>query len=178
MQTQIIITRHDDKVFISAPFCQQNNVIFRNKGGKFLSNKWVFPDTETVSEMIRELFGLSTELVVIKIAKSHDLLKAGGGEYVVGGYKVASRRFRDSAVEWPLGTWLISGNIPSSGGSQKNPAVQADDDSTFGVVVRRDFAEKNGLEIIKRASQNTDALLQEKQTLLARIAEIDKLLEA
>jgi hypothetical protein len=72
--------------------------------------------------------------------------KAGfkGRQYLrLGGYLLASRRGRDYGAE--IVETLVSGTIPKSGGSVKNPAVSASDDSVFELEVRRDFAERLGL---------------------------------
>ena len=101
----------------------------------------------------------------------------------VGGYKIASKNGFAKPLKYYETAYLISGKTPSGASKSsvsKKLVYGKDDDSVFGLVVRKDFAERHELNIIKEhvLTVDKDALSSEKVKLLARIAEIDLLLSA
>ncbi len=94
------------------------------------------------------------------------------GQYVsVGGYLLASRRGRDYGAN--LVETLVSGTVPKTGGSVKNPDVRLAEDCVFELEVRKDWAIDNGFMV----GEANEDLRAEKAALLKRIAQIDAILE-
>lgn len=144
MQTTIEVC--DGKISVSGPYSDSNNERWRSLGGKFSGGFWNLPDNETTRSVIAELFGAKSDeveaLVPLDKATGYNVLQ-------IGGYVLAARRFRDSAVVMPDGVSLASGSFPKSGGSVKNPRVAASDDTVFRLRCRKSFAEARGLELAK-----------------------------
>ena len=144
---QVTITTSAETIKVVAPFSTKNNSAFRNRGGKFDNARgWILPNTPTVQELIQELWGTSETLVWVRVQggciTGHQIAQ-------IGGYVIASRRERDKSVSMARGVQVEHGRWLSSGGSVKNPAVTGSDDLTVKVLVRKDFAEANNLEIIE-----------------------------
>lgn len=139
---QITITSTESETRIKAPFNPINNAEFRARGGKFDGDtkEWVLR-SEQAAPLIAELFGTSDE--VVKVRVSQKIANGRDGFLYIGGYTLAARKGRDCRAE--IVEPLVAGTIPSSGGSVKNPRVNASDDAVFELEVRRDFAEKHGL---------------------------------
>jgi len=100
--------------------------------------------------------------------------KAGwsNDQYVsIGGYLLASRRGRDYGAN--IHETLVSGTVPKSGGSVKNPNVSLSADCVFEVEVRKDWAIANGFV---GSEIDCSALRVERDTLVLRMAEIDAIL--
>jgi len=144
---QVTITTSADTIKVVAPFSSKNNSAFRNRGGKFdRARGWILPNTPTVQDLLQELWGTSETLVWARV-QGGDI--TGRQIAQVGGYVIASRRERDKSVSMARGVQVENGHWFDSGGSVKNPAVTGSDDLTIKVLVRKDFAEANKLEIIE-----------------------------
>lgn len=143
MQTNISV--ESGKIKVTGPYSETNNERWRNLGGKFIGGGWVLPDNDTVREVIAGIFGAKSEEVEVLVP----LFKVDGrrNAYQIGGYVLAQRRGRDRAVDMPDGVSLAAGGFPRSGGSVKNPSVNASDDTVFRLVCRKSFAEANKLDL-------------------------------
>lgn len=144
MQTQITID--DGRIHIRGPYSDSNNATWRSLGGKFSGGAWEIPDNETTRGKIAEMFGAKADIITAlvpgdKIPRSYSSIEQ------IGGYVLAQRRSRDSAVQMPNGVSLHAGIFRPRGGSVKNPSVALDSDVVFALQCRRSFAEVNGLEI-------------------------------
>lgn len=150
MKTQINITQNNKQISINAPYSATNNVIYRSRGGKFSkdTSAWVFAKSQAVETMITDLWGKDSALVQVEISGEDDQIEKTKNEWMLKGYKIASRRGRDCRVETPEGVQLAQGIWERSGGSVKNPRVGSASGLVLHVVVRRSFAEREGLKII------------------------------
>lgn len=137
--------------------CEYNDdtiASFRSVGGLYdgSNREWVFPaaSRRMAEGEVKRLFGLSEKTVTVQVAS---LIDASGGrtfsgwtdgkQVTLGGYVLATRRFRDGRAE--LKAPLAAGRIPATGGSTKKPKVNPAPDTVFIIEVREDFAEANGL---------------------------------
>jgi len=190
---------------VTSPYNPAVIAELRSRGGKWDGTSWVFSAGSVKNGLaaIKELFGLSEEIVTIQVGKADAgtayLTNAQAAEkglplpfpergpqhagsvqvrpavhgwkndqyLTIGGYILASRKGRDSRAD--IIETLVSGKIPSGGGSVKNPSVNASDDCVFELDVRKDWAIANGFF----AADEQAALRLEKAALLARIVEID-----
>jgi hypothetical protein len=176
ISTKIVQDKIQDKIQLCAPYCGMNNRLYRSHGGKFLENKWQFTKSKSVDDLIKKLFGDSSELVVVQISAEDKRIVGYGDELTFGGYKLASRKNRDLDVEMSEGVWLEEGSFKSSGGTSKYPAIGSIEGIVLNLIVRADFAADNQLEVIKKISIETNEpqnLIDEKEKLLKRIAEIE-----
>lgn len=135
-------TIHDNK--ISAPYNPHAIELFRQKAGRWNPEEktWSFAP-QVAKELFTELYGASEETVTVNI--DYDHADEIGNMWYIGGYVLAQRRFRDARVTLGDGVWLLRGHFPGSGGSIKNPRVNASYDAVFQIEVRKDFAIKHGL---------------------------------
>jgi len=144
MKTQIEITIIDGAILVAGPYSAENNTAWRNLGGKYTDGQWRLPDNDTTRAVLAEKFGPKSDLVNVLVPVD----RAEGSQCLqIGGYVLAERRGRDSAVKMPDGVSLAAGAFSSRGGSVKNPRVAADGDTVFRLCCRRSFAEARGLEI-------------------------------
>lgn len=137
MQTSFSVNA--GKIQVSGPFSEKNNTVWRSLGGKFSDGAWSIPDNPSARERIESMFGAKSEIVDVLVPIGHPEVK-GSGTLQIGGYVLASRRFRDGRVAMPSGVSLAAGSFPSSGGSVKSPRVSAADDTVFRLSCRASFA--------------------------------------
>ena len=147
MKTQIEINVTSNGIQVTGPFSAANNTRYRELGGKFQGGSWMLPDNETSRLAVSEMFGSKSELVQVLIPD--DIARGGdtGATVQYCGYVLASRRGRDYRVQMPEGVSLAEGSFPSSGGSMKNPSVNAASGTVYRLICRRSFAEQNNLQI-------------------------------
>lgn len=143
MQTQITI--NDGRIHIRGPYSDSNNATWRSLGGKFSVGAWEIPDNETTRGKIAKMFGSKSDIITALVPGNK--IRSYGSIEQIGGYVLAQRRSRDSAVQMPNGVSLHAGIFRRWGGSVKNPSVALDSDVVFALQCRRSFAEVNGLEI-------------------------------
>ena len=184
MNAQVTITRQNDQVSISGPYSPENHIKYRSIGGESVIGaecEWVFKDIDAINKIIEELFGLSETLVTVKIYDYDEAIIWRNSGITIGGYRIASKNFFANLIRYHETAFLISGKSPSGESETsigKKLIYKEENESVFGLVVRKDFAEKHNLEVIEEHNVLTDigALADERVKLLARIAEIDLLL--
>lgn len=153
--------------------------------GKWNSTYWCFPEENITElrELLLDVYGECGELsegVEAAVTVELDL-----DEYTdisdcvrIGSMTVASRPGRDRMVHLSDNTMCIKGGFPESGGSVKNPRVYPKD----GTVLRAKNVPVKLYERIKDMAGvslvNVDRakLIEERERLLARLAEIESLL--
>ena len=172
------IKKNNGKLEVVSPY----NTAFisgaKKLGGKWNGNGWVFDvDNEPyVKELCLKTYGeyenLAAETVTIRIElDTHTEAK-------IAGFVFANRRYRDSAVklndnviiveEDSLQWWQFK--ISCLNATKNNTEVKK-----FPKSVYDSLEDKTGITIVD-TKINKDALLKEKENLIARLAEIDKLL--
>jgi len=149
--------------------------------GKWNANEksWDFPtaNEEQLDKILLEHYGEcgkceATVNVII------DLYEAGTE---INGLIIASRRSRDCAVTLNKNAVLLSGGFPESGGSARYPRCCPLKDTKVRITVSKEWYENNkdneDIELVANSETiDKSKLIEEKERLLARIAEIDKLL--
>lgn len=146
-EMQIEIVEADGALQVRGPYSEDNNEAYRSIGGKWDrdARAWVV-STARVSDLV-SLFGTWGGGTVQAEVRLHQTDGKKRKSIQIGGYVLASRRSRDRAAELGPGVTLISGTIPPSGGSMRNPAVNPSDDAVFALDVPIDFAAARGLEV-------------------------------
>jgi hypothetical protein len=186
MKTTITTTDREIKV------CGDYNGLFvaeaRNLGGKWQAPEWVFDIRN--EEMVRKVCmlyygtdGFTTDLVDVRVTLTEgDSGFPARSPIEIFGRTVARAFGRDFGAKLGDGIVLEAGGFGSSG-SAKNWYTSAEDGTT---VIMRDVSrllvslhnnESIVVEVIGAASDvDKNALLAEKQKLLARLEEIETLL--
>lgn len=172
-----------NKISISTPFCDEIVETCRKWGGTFdkPAGCWVLPVSRLAA--VQSLLGVDfSDLVEVEIGRDKF---DGYAQIHVGWHVLAGRRGRDYRAD--IYADLVDGEIPKSGGSVKSPAVSPSSDAKFRLWVPRDFAIARELQIVNDPmpaaassadSIDRDALIAERDSLAARLAEIDAILAA
>lgn len=148
---------------------------------------WTVPESEigTVRKYMQEVFG-ETDLpdaegkVTVKVTFTADAI-AERGAVVLFGKTIARAIGRDSGARVGDEATLIEGKI-DSGGSARNWRTVVEEGTTFTVrnvpraALEMDTEYDVTTEILEEAKIDRAALEEEKERLLARLAEIEKLL--
>ena len=153
--------------------------------GKWNSPYWVFPEENIneLREILLDIYGECGELadeapVTVTVDLNLDDYDYGA-DIKIGGVTVVKRRYRDSDVIYSDNVMLISGGFPSSGGSRQNPRVYP----YKGTVIRvkdiparlyEKIKDMDGVTLYKMPDKA--ALIEERDRLLARLAELNALI--
>lgn len=160
------------------------------KGAKRLGGKWsgdtkawLFDarDRGRVENLLATCYGYSAaasgEVATVRIVLNED--NAGGKEVYFAGRSICSRRYRDTPVKTADNVVIIDGEFPASAGSMRNPAVISGG-RTVTIEVRDVPVEALAAEkelrwerVDVEAQARRDALVAERERLIARLAEID-----
>jgi hypothetical protein len=134
----------NDKIHLTTGYSDDIVAACREWCGVFdrANGVWILPLTRL--DAVQEKIGKNLKDAV-EIEIGMDRVE-GCGQIRHGWYVLASRKNRD----WRANVYadLVAGEIPSSGGSMKNPAVAPSSDAKFRLWVARDFAVTNGSTIV------------------------------
>ncbi len=145
MKTQLKYT--EDEILISSHFHPKNNEFFRSCGGKFDRNESVWRIPISSRPQVLSRYGHGPKVIVHVSAPDWDG-KFDSDTMTVGPYVLVSRPHRDYSAKYHDAV-LVEGEIPSRGGSIKNPRVNPSEDAVFRLEVPRSFAEARGLQIVE-----------------------------
>lgn len=189
MNTDIIISETDfGKIAVFSPFNHDFVKGAKRLGGKWSGDTkaWLFDvrDRDRVEDLLASCYGYSVapsgELATVRIILDED--NAGGKEVYFAGRSICSRRYRDVPVKTADNVVVIDGEFPASAGSVRYPAVIRGSRTVTievrDVPVEALAAEKElRFERIDADTQaQREALIAERERLIARLAEIDKAL--
>jgi len=193
IMSQVTVTTTDQKVKVSSAYLPELPSMAKKLGGRWDGSSWGFDirDLDRVRDLYLTLYGDfngegSGETVSVRVV----VAGSEWGEYrsslFFAGRMVAQARGRDSSVILGDGVVVLLGGF-RSGGSVKNWRTEATGGTVFEVrdipkgKAEAEIADLPGVfesaEIIG-AEMNKDALLTERNELMARVAEIDAILHA
>lgn len=186
----IDIKVESDRVILLSDYHPELPDAAKQLGGKFnpVDKSWVFhPRTEQrVRDMAMEIYGsdgrATPETVSVKARYTnkvqHYCELYSLSEYVCG-QQVARAYGRDSGASVSNNVVVLSGGF-DSGGSMKNPALKIYKDTEIEIHDVPKTLVKNQedweVEIIKENGVDREKLLEERNQLVARVIEIDNLL--
>jgi hypothetical protein len=184
----INVTTDETTVTLHAPYEPTMPSKARAIGGRWDANAktWVFDlrDEERVRELAREVYGTdgtASRTVTVRLSDPEGYAPYSGELYLFG-RMIARRRGRDEPVRLGDGVIIVSGGFADSGGSVKNPRLEAQEGTVLEVRdVPADHADiararDHGDLTIVDTAVDRDALVAEQQQLRARLSEIEKLL--
>jgi hypothetical protein len=184
MSTLKIYDFTDDKIALKSPYHPDAPRRCKDAGGKWdkTEQAWVFDarSRQIVEKLAMDIYGYapggSEHLVSIQVAA--DDLRAEGKDLFFCERIVATRFARDKAVVMPDNVVLVSGSWWASGGSVKNPRVEWKSGTVLEIrdIPRILLDAFSGDYTIVGEAIDHEALRQERERCLARIAEIDELL--
>lgn len=148
LTTQVKIVVTDDGIAIESPYSHKNNQKFRSRGGHYDrdTGRWIFPNSEATLAMIDEMYGSESELVTACLPVA--LIDEIGNQWQSGGYVVATRRNSDFPVKMAPGVQVAKGSWEPTGGTEADPKVTGSTDMEIHIVVRKSYAEREGLKIL------------------------------
>lgn len=148
---------------------------------------------ERAEEILRDVYGedgslvSEADLVNIRLTGCAWDTSSRNDEMRLGSRRIVSRYSRDSAVKFGEGVVLIAGDFAASGGSAKNPSVAYEDGDALAFEVYdvpRKLYDKykdiDGVSLLAKVQSvpgERHRLLDEKEKLLKRLAEIEARLE-
>ncbi len=178
--TKIYVNSEYNKAFISKA---------RYLQGKWESPYWVFPEDnrEEVKELLLDTYGEADILedeeqqkVTVEInIETYTDTKGARNELRLDNILLASRMSRDSYVKLADNVMVVNGGFKDSGGSRINPALNPEDNTILRVKniplsIYEKVKNRDGIRLVTEIDRK--ALTEEKERLLARIAEIDNML--
>ena len=140
-----------NKIHVKTGYSEDVVATCRKWGGAFdkTAGVWIVAATRLLE--IQEHLGKDlTDQVEIEVGM--DQIE-GYAQIRHGWYVLASRMGRDSRAN--IYADLVAGEIPSFGGSMKNPKVGPSSDARFRLWVARDFAVANNSDIVTDPLTNT-----------------------
>ncbi|MGW8558149.1 hypothetical protein [Streptomyces tubercidicus] len=185
--TSVTITTDNGKTYVDSPYHPGWPEEARNLGGRWSGGVWSFDarDEERVKALARRIYGTDgtpdpAGTVTVRISV-HDVRGEGDGRPVtlyLYGREIATRYERDGRPRLGPGVILVEGGFDSSAGSHKY--IQIGPKPGTVVEVRdmpRTVAHDHGLEIVDEdTAPDREALTEERERLVARLAEIDAIL--
>ena len=182
----ISITTQDGSTTLTSPYHPDLPADARTLGGRFdrTTKAWRFDarDEARVRDLARKYFGTDGtepegDLVTVRIKLADYEGDKWNNAARFAGREIAHRPGRDADVRFARNTVLVSGSLDSYGGSMRYPLIDADNDV---VVEVRDLPraaltneDPARYEIVGEQGPDVNALLAERERLLARLAEID-----
>ncbi len=132
-----------NKIVVNTPYSETIVAQCRKWAGKFEKGRgWVLPLSRLPE--IQAVLGVNQEdQVEVEVGGEHF---SGYAQIQTGWFVLVGRRGRDRGAD--VYADLVAGEIPSSGGSVKNPRVGESADAKFRLWVPRDFALAHNLPIV------------------------------
>lgn len=179
----ITITTEGTSLYLTAPYNPAANTSYKQAGGRWDGSRkaWRFADRdiELVRAALMQHFGYADQVgetvdARVRVADWEQGHREGTARFA--GRVIARRRSRDADVELGRDCVLVEGEFAGSGGSMRYPDIEAADTvivEVRGVPAGHVDLKADNVEIVTEAAPDIDALMAERETLLARLAEID-----
>lgn len=187
--TDISVTTNDGRIEVRTPYNPDFPSPARGLGGKWngSSKVWTFDvrDEDRVRALVRETYGTDgddgTTTVNLRIRAD---LYADDDSLWVAGRQIARRLSRDYTVRLGENCVIIGGGFPGSGGSHKNPRLDAEDGTiieirdvpaalALGETTDADAAWIVGNEETDDKAKKRAKLEARKAELLAELAKVE-----
>lgn len=186
----VTVTDKNDATLLVSPYNRDMIMEAKQIGGRWdpASHAWRFDirDHDRVVRLANKYYGYvdadTGGAVTIRIkAGDYDF----GLDLMVAGRVIAHRPGRDAPVRLAANTILVSGRFSASGGSRKTPYVSWPDDEEPVLEIRdlpagvTDLLDREGrpYELVEQDDPK-QTLREERERLMKRIEEIDRLLAA
>jgi excisionase family DNA binding protein len=180
------VTTEGSKTTLASPYHPDLPADARKLGGRFdrATKHWEFDsrDEQRVRDLARQYYGTDGtepdgDLVTVRVKLADYEGNKWDNTARFAGREIARRPGRDSEVRFASNVVLISGHLHPGGGSTQYPQINAGGDVVVEVrdlpraALEMENADK--YEIVGEQGPDVDALLAERERLLARLAEID-----
>ena len=158
----------------------------KNIQGRWKSPYWVFPaeNEKEIKDLLLDVYGecgepIATVTLEIDVNQCDECDDSYDGRLTFGSFTLATRRSRDASVRLASNAMLIEGGFPCSGGSMRYPRCEPKNGTILRVknvpqtIYER--MDKKGIRLVQDVDK--EALLEERESLLARVEEINNLLK-
>lgn len=157
-----------DKIHIHTPYADPVATTCRSWGGKYTDGCWQV-GISRLKEVQDRLGAATDDLVEVETSYWNEPTS----QLMFGWYVLAGRRSRDRRAD--IYADLVTGAIPGSGGSVKNPSVCPSANAKFRLWVPRDFAQRmidayEGIKIITDPRVAEDTPTERPEVATARAA--------
>lgn len=187
MKKMIELKNENGKLYITSPYNKSFIAQMRGLGGSWDADRkaWVIAESkkESVNAILKNIYGYSSEATAIISVqyKGGDFENLNSDDYgcvKIGAFVAARRPSRDARVIF-YNTFIVEGEMQSSGGSARWPKVECPDN----LILQSDIPQfiydslpedKKALLTIIDAGNKKESLISEKEKLLARLAEIEE----
>ncbi len=190
--TKISVTSAGTRLSVHSPYLPAFVAAAKALGGRWAAPAWVFDarDEARVREALRTHYGTDGSAAagpVVTLRVAMDAVYADRDAIRLGGREIARAYGRDSGAKLGDGVVLLDGKF-GSGGSVKNWTTRSDG----ATILIRDMPAEMAERLIAAPPQwvtaiaiepetpvvDREALAAERDRLMARVAEIDRLLAA
>ena len=179
------IINENNLLKVSAPYSADFVARARQMGGKWTGSTWQFDvrDEEVVKSALMEVYktdGSPQEIVSVRLTLE-EYRQAEQAGLSVCGVPIARAYSRDSGAKVEKGVVLEVGGFESAG-SAKYWTTRVKEGGATVVIrdlplsVAQAIVEQETAEIIREPGIDKEALKKEREALVARLAEIDKML--
>lgn len=156
---RIRIGTQTGRVFVKSPYHAGFVTEARKLNGKWVNTEefggeWAFDgrDEQRVRDLCIRLYGTDGRTQASLVTLRVTLGSWDGSDITLGGRSLVRRKGRDYRVELGDGVVVLEGGFPSSGGSVKNPRVDARDGTVLEV---RDYPEELARELLPDAERGS-----------------------
>ena len=150
---QILIAPIVAGISVKGPYHPLANESYKKAGGKYdkIGRRWILPDTVQSWDLIDELFGHSSMLVLAEV--NGKLLATTGNQLVIDGYVVATWSTYKSCIILAEGVYLVEGSWDDAASAAAQAPCLTAGDAKYHLVVRSDFAMRHGLQIVEELGE-------------------------
>lgn len=183
----------DEKIVVESDYSNKFVEGAKKLNGKWTGSAWSFDvrNEDRVRKLLLDVYGedgtekkANTVTVQLNLNKYEDNHTSGYvREVELFGRVLVRRPSRDREVKLHDSVIIIEGGFPSTGGSMKNPRLETNEGTVIEIKdVPIALYEKNSQEyldcmtLVDKDNAYKEALLKEKEQILARLEEIEKLL--
>lgn len=149
----VVLQVADHQLIVKSPYHPDFPGLARQLGGKWRPPHWIFDarDHDRVADLCRTIYGTAgeeVELVDVRCSPPIDDCTKTWHDF---GRFLATRSYRDQGVRLGDGVVVVEGSFPPSGGSQKNPCLDAYEGTIVEIrdVPRRLVEGRTDCEIVR-----------------------------
>ena len=181
----IKVIKENSLLKVNAPYNTEFVARAHQMGGKWAAPYWQFDarDEQVVKTALMEIYktdGSPQEIVSVRLTLE-EYRQAEQAGLSICGIPIARAFGRDSGAKIEKGITVEAGGFQSAG-STRNWTTQVKEGGATVVIrdlplsVAQAIVEQENAEIIREAKVDKEALRKEREVLVARLAEIDKML--
>lgn len=173
------IEKEDGIIRVFSDYSKEFVDVAHELNGRWRNGAWCFNESveDVLKEALMNIYGEDGSPAKMVTVKFHAIDFEDESELIIGGIQIAKRFNRDSKVKFTNSSaFLVNGKFSSSGGSARYPRIDAEAGTVVQCTIPEAMYEKfkDKLELVENNKDKKKNLLEEKEKLIARLAEIEK----